>query len=143
MYFKKIHKTLWKTPVVSFFLLPLKLVSLPIYYIRILPRSTSYHKSLWSIDDVISQRLWWIDEMGIKISKKCVQVFPTTSWGLFMFIVFIKKIFLLNKYLTTPSRYLLAQCQQWKHQNNVKNLFKFGNKDIRTTSTRLFWCLYW
>ena len=28
-----------------------------------------------------------------------------------------------------PSQYLLTQSQQWKHQNNVWNLFKVNNKD--------------
>ena len=132
MYSKKILKILWKTPVVSFFLLPLKLVSLPIYYIRILPRSTSYHK-------VCDGSMTW----RIKYQKNASKFFRPRHGDYLCSLSFIKKIFLLNKYLTTPSRYLLAQCQQWKHQNNVKNLFKFGNKDIRTTSTRLFWCLYW
>ena len=48
--------------------------------------------------------------------------------------------------------YLLVQSQQWKHQNNMWNLFKVNNKDTRTTSlTLLFtlnrfhilhWCFY-
>ena len=31
-----------------------------------------------------------------------------------------------------PSRDLLVQNQQWKHQNNERKLFKVSNKDIRT-----------
>ena len=38
----------------------------------------------------------------------------------------------------SPSRYLLVQSQQCKHQNNVWNLFKVYNKDTRTTSLALF-----
>ena len=34
-----------------------------------------------------------------------------------------------------PTRYLFVQSQQWKHQNNARNLFKVNNKDTRTTST--------
>ena len=31
---------------------------------------------------------------------------------------------------------------QWKHQNNVWNLYKVNNKDTRATSMTSFWCLY-
>ena len=41
-----------------------------------------------------------------------------------------------------PSRALLVQSQQWKHQSNVWKLFKVNNKDTRTTSMTSFWCLY-
>ena len=41
-----------------------------------------------------------------------------------------------------PSRLLLVQNQQWKHQNNVWNLFKVTNKDSRTPSFKSFWCFY-
>ena len=34
----------------------------------------------------------------------------------------------------SPSRHLLVQSQQWKHQSNVWSLFNFNNKDTRTTS---------
>ena len=44
---------------------------------------------------------------------------------------------------SNPSRHLLIQSQQRKHQNNVWNLFNVNNKDIRTTSLTSFWCLYW
>ena len=35
---------------------------------------------------------------------------------------------------TRHSRQLIVQSQQWKHQNNMRSLFKVNNKDIRTTS---------
>ena len=38
--------------------------------------------------------------------------------------------------------YLLVQSQQWKHQNNVWNLFKVNNKDARTRSWYLY-CSLW
>ena len=41
-----------------------------------------------------------------------------------------------------PSQQLLVQSQQWKHQNNVWNLFKINNDDTRTTSITSFWGLY-
>ena len=34
----------------------------------------------------------------------------------------------LYLYKQDPSRYLLDQSQQWRHQNNVWNLFKVKNK---------------
>ena len=40
------------------------------------------------------------------------------------------------------NRHSLAPSQQWKHQNNVQNLFKVGNKDTRTWLLTSFWCLY-
>ena len=60
--------------------------------------------------------------------------------------------------MARSSWHLLAQNQQWKHQKNVRNLFKFNNKDTRTTPLisfwsslmltlnrfhRLFWCFNW
>ena len=44
--------------------------------------------------------------------------------------------------LPMPSWHLLVQSQQWKHQNNVWNMFKVNNKDTKTTSLTSFWCLY-
>ena len=43
---------------------------------------------------------------------------------------------------TEPGRHLLVQSHQWKHQGNVRNLFKCNNKDTRTTLMTSFWCLY-
>ena len=43
---------------------------------------------------------------------------------------------------TTPVGILLFKSQLWKHQNKVWSLFKV-NKDFRTTSVTLFWCLYY
>ena len=40
------------------------------------------------------------------------------------------------------SQHLLVQSQQWKRHNNMWNLFKVNNKDIRTTSLTSFWRLY-
>ena len=53
--------------------------------------------------------------------------------------------------LVLPIHHLHVQSQQWKHQNNVWNLFKVNNKDYRTTSLTterrhifhtLFWCYH-
>ena len=41
-----------------------------------------------------------------------------------------------------PSRYLLFESQQWKHENNVWNLFKAINKDTRMILLTSFWFLY-
>ena len=73
----------------------------------------------------------------------------------FLYIIKLKKIELDKKYLActaccesfncryiVTSWYLLVQSQQWKHQNNMRNLFKVNRKDTRTTSLTLFWCLY-
>ena len=53
---------------------------------------------------------------------------------------FPKQIFLedllpsLLEYYILPCRHLLVQSQQWKHQNNVWNMFKINNKDTWMTS---------
>ena len=39
-----------------------------------------------------------------------------------------------------PSRHLIVQCQQMKHQNNVWSQFLANDKDIRSTSVTFFWC---
>ena len=41
-----------------------------------------------------------------------------------------------------PSRYLLVESQQWKHENNLWNLFKAINKDTRMILLTSFWFLY-
>ena len=51
-------------------------------------------------------------------------------------IVFI--VFCWFRVNNNPSWYLLVWSQQWKHQNNVWNLFRVNNKDTRTTS----WCCF-
>ena len=43
---------------------------------------------------------------------------------------------------TQTSRHLLVQSQQWRHQNNVWNLFQVNNKDNRTMSLTSLSCLY-
>ena len=40
-----------------------------------------------------------------------------------------------------PIQHLLAQSQQWKHQNVGWNLFKVNNEDTRTRPLTLFCCL--
>ena len=46
-----------------------------------------------------------------------------------------------RKILLLPSRNLLVQSQQWKHQKHLWNLLKVNNKDFRMTSVT-FWRLY-
>ena len=46
-----------------------------------------------------------------------------------------------------PSRHLLVQSQQWKHQNNMRNLFKVNNvndnqNDVSDKFETFFWCFY-
>ena len=38
-----------------------------------------------------------------------------------------------------PSRHLLVQSQQWKHQKNVWNMLKVNNKGVETTLMVSFW----
>ena len=45
-------------------------------------------------------------------------------------------------HIRQPTLHVLVQNQQWKHQSNVKNMFQVNNRDIKTTSTTLSWCLY-
>ena len=57
-------------------------------------------------------------------------------------------LFFANRFILMLRRHLLAHGQQWKHQNNVWNLFKVNNRDTSTfffllTLNRfhtLFWC---
>ena len=48
----------------------------------------------------------------------------------------------MNSHYDIPNWYLLVQSQQWKHHNNMCNLFRVNNKDIRTTSLTSFLCIY-
>ena len=50
---------------------------------------------------------------------------------------------LSNPWKVLPSRHLLVQSQQWKHQNNVWNLFKVNDKDFRIKSMMSLWCIYY
>ena len=46
-----------------------------------------------------------------------------------------------DKYpITQPT--LFAESQEWKHKNNVWNMFKVNNKETRTMSMTSFWFLY-
>ena len=58
------------------------------------------------------------------------------------FTILRERAFLTLYVETVTSRHLLVQSQQWKHQNNMWNLFKVNNKDTKTTSVTSFWCLY-
>ena len=64
--------------------------------------------------------------------------------------------FVWNAFMLTPSRLLLVQSQQWKHDSNLWNMFKVNNKSTRTTSVTsvslllisnrfhtLVWCFPW
>ena len=51
-------------------------------------------------------------------------------------------ILVFENFLKGPIQHLLVQSQQWKHQNNVPNMFKVNNKETRTTLMTLLWCLY-
>ena len=43
-----------------------------------------------------------------------------------------------------PSQHLPDQSQQWRHQNNILNLFKVNSKDIKKTSvTSIFPTFFW
>ena len=53
----------------------------------------------------------------------------------------------LHEWLSTginslPTKYLRVQSQQWKHQNNKRNMFKVNNRDTRMISLTSSWCRY-
>ena len=66
---------------------------------------------------------------------QCDEVFREKKWRLKVVACFYKEN-------PSASQHLLVPNQQWKHQNNVWNLFKVNNKDTRTTSMKSFRCLY-
>ena len=51
-------------------------------------------------------------------------------------------ILVFEKFLEGAIHHLLVQSQQWKHWNNVPNMFKVNNKETKTTLMTSFWCLY-
>ena len=67
------------------------------------------------------------------LSKQAVPI--TYAFGrCFLQLLLLKSCesFLFRQSKNMPNRYLLAQSQQRKYQNNVWNLFKVNNKDTRT-----------
>ena len=84
-----------------------------------------------NVDDKISTTILYVTAL----LKKYLQVARNGSES---FELFMKTI--MTKF--TPSRNLSVHSQQFKHQNNVRNLFKVINKDIKPTSLRSFCCLY-
>ena len=48
--------------------------------------------------------------------------------------------FFISTFIECPTQHLFVHSQQWKHHNNVWNLFIVNNKDTRKTSLTLFWC---
>ena len=51
-------------------------------------------------------------------------------------------ILLFGNFLKGPIQYSLVQSQQWKHQNNVPNMFRINIKETRMTVLTLFCRLY-
>ena len=51
-------------------------------------------------------------------------------------------ILVFKNFMKGPIQQLLVEIQQWKHQNNVQNMFKANSKETRTTLMTWFWCLY-
>ena len=51
-------------------------------------------------------------------------------------------ILVFQNFIKGPIQYLVVQSQQWKHQNNVSNIFKVDNKQTRTTLMTLHRFLY-
>ena len=52
------------------------------------------------------------------------------------------RILVFRNFLKGPIQYSLVQSQQWRHQNNVPNMFKVNNKETRMTLLTSFWRLY-
>ena len=52
-------------------------------------------------------------------------------------------IAIFENFLEGSIHLLHVQSKQWKHQNNVPNMFKANNKKIKTTLITSFWCLYY
>ena len=46
------------------------------------------------------------------------------------------------KLMIAPSQYSLLQSQHWKHQNNMRNMFKDNHRDTKKRSVTSFWSLY-
>ena len=84
-------------------------------------------------------------EFSIHPCYFCVSYWPQTCFQMLKKSLFFRFSFQrLHMYLSyvKPSRHLLVQSQQWKHKNNVWNIFKVDNVDPLTPSMT-FWCLYW
>ena len=62
----------------------------------------------------------------MRLQHKCFSV----KYAKFLRTLIVKIICerLLLHFQSSPNRHLLLQSQQWKHQNNVNNLFKVNNK---------------
>ena len=68
----------------------------------------------------------------MKISEQEIKSFKTKAESLCLY----KKQKHFCSKLYYPIWHLLVQRQQWKQQNNVKNLLKANNKETRTKSKR-------
>ena len=56
-----------------------------------------------------------------------------------------KKFSVQTFYASLPNQYQFVQSEQWKHYNNVWNLFKANRENISLTLNRfhtLFWCFH-
>ena len=60
----------------------------------------------------------------------------------YLLIIWERVYLQLRIQFSIPNRHLLAQTQQWKHQNNLWNLIKVKNKNTKSTPLTSFWCLY-
>ena len=67
-------------------------------------------------------------------SYKVLQKFYKTFLKNTSLNLFLLRPLMQDEIRKHPNWYLIVQNQQWKHQNNVWNLFEANNKDIRRTS---------
>ena len=81
----------------------------------------------WSpLKNVLVKAFWMVKHV----------TFPDFS-GILVFGNFVK-----GPIVKGPIQYSLVQIQQWRHQNNVPNMFKVNNKETRMTLLTSFWRLY-
>ena len=98
-----------------------------------------------SIDLLCKSVDWFLNDRDLRHERGI----PYSSWKSFK----LDNSMWSSRDLDHPSRHLLVQKQQWKHQNNVWNLFKVNNKDTRRLVLvslllslnrihTLFWCYH-
>ena len=110
-----------------------------------------FHSKTYVLESLFNKAAgWWPATLSTQVfSCEICEIFKNT---------FLKKHFLVKLFLKNwkenhsemsqdynwdkkSSRHLLFQSYQLQHWDNVQNLFKVSNKDIRTTSMTSFWCL--
>lgn len=103
-----------------------------------LKKDLQFHKNIRKVSTVTAQKGTTFVNTYHRFGVVHINLASTKLSTIFrtQLIIFVCVNLILSQH--PPSRYLPVQSGQWKHLNNVWNLFKINNKDNKMTSVTSF-----